>query len=289
MGLLSTSTKIKSTNHAKNVSHPNILPFLNPNHYFQNWNHSIHLALRTGLCGCITTFASWNTQMVIMIASGDINLILSAFFGYIIGVHSSYMSLKFGQHLSLFIHDRNNVNVVHLQDEIEEFNHQEKKSSKLLEVFHLVLPYMITMLILTYFIVNKLRDIWLSALFAPIGTIIRWRLSVSFNKQNATKVPYHGTFYANIIGSIISILSVSLLLAYTSESSSSVKNDVFKAIKLGLAGCLSTVSTFMDEYDTLLCNVEKKKNIAYTYVYGTICVACVSCVIIYISISLKYS
>ena len=290
MGLLSTSTKIQNTNHA-HISRSNTLLFLNPNHYFQNWNHSIHLALRTGLCGCITTFASWNTQMVLMISSGDVNLILSAIFGYVLGVHCSYISLKFGQHFSLFIHNRNNESVIHLQDEMNELKREEKeKSNKLLEIFHLVVPYVMIILILTHFIVNEHRYIWLSTLFAPIGTIIRWRLSVSFNKLKSTKIiQYHGTFYANIIGSILSILSVSFLLASTTTSSPSIKDDILKAIKLGLAGCLSTVSTFMDECDTLLCNVEKKKHVAYSYVYGTICTACLSCIIIYVPISLTYS
>merc|ERR1712151_1047225 len=107
---MSTSLKIQNTNNI-NISQQQILPITHPNNYFQNWSN-VHLSIRTGLCGCLTTFASWNTQMVTMIGTGNISIIIQALFGYIVGMHCSYMSLKFGQHLSIYIyyHYHSNTN-----------------------------------------------------------------------------------------------------------------------------------------------------------------------------------
>ncbi|CAI5513354.1 unnamed protein product, partial [Closterium sp. Naga37s-1] len=57
--------------------------------------YSEHLAigLATGLCGCITTFASWNQRMLAILASG---LWVRALAGYIVGAALPFVSLIAG-------------------------------------------------------------------------------------------------------------------------------------------------------------------------------------------------
>ncbi|CAI7784846.1 unnamed protein product [Closterium sp. NIES-54] len=57
--------------------------------------YSEHLAigLATGLCGCITTFASWNQRMLAILASG---LWVRALAGYIVGAALPFVSLMAG-------------------------------------------------------------------------------------------------------------------------------------------------------------------------------------------------
>jgi len=303
MGLMSTSTKLKSTNNMNNASSlSQLLPIVHENNYFQNWNN-MHLSIRTGLCGCLTTFASWNTQMVTMIGSKNISLIIQALFGYVIGMHCGYMSLKFGQHVSMCIYhyfhcvdQQQQVNIIHLQEEIDPQNNDKKQKEKdsknnnrIIEIFHLLAPYMVVISILTYFTITNNRSLWLSSLAAPIGAIIRWRLSVSFNKQsNNTWIPYHGTFTANIVGSILSIIATSFLIVSSSSptGATDVTQDILLAIKSGLAGSLSTVSTFIDEYDNLLSKHNKNNFMnAYKYVYGTIMTACIMSIFVYVPMS----
>ena len=67
---------------------------------FQNWIVT-HVGLRTGLCGSLTTFASWNTQMVIMICGGSGTELgysqwMSSIWGYIIGLFAALQSYQFG-------------------------------------------------------------------------------------------------------------------------------------------------------------------------------------------------
>ncbi len=71
------------------------------NHFFQNWVVT-HVGLRTGFCGALTTFASWNTQMVVMICGGSkatslgYSQWMSAIWGYIVGFYASLQSYEFG-------------------------------------------------------------------------------------------------------------------------------------------------------------------------------------------------
>jgi CrcB protein len=67
--------------------------------WFQGWD-IIHLAIRTGFCGSLTTFSSWNSEMVIMIigtGSSYTTQIFRALFGYIIGMEVSLGSYVMGR------------------------------------------------------------------------------------------------------------------------------------------------------------------------------------------------
>ena len=71
------------------------------NHYFQNLVVT-HVGLRTGFCGALTTFASWNTQMVIMLCGGrkatalGYSQWMSVIWGYVVGFYASLQSYQFG-------------------------------------------------------------------------------------------------------------------------------------------------------------------------------------------------
>jgi len=78
------------------------IPWLKASHWRQT-NTGIHLALRTAFCGSLTTFASWNTQMVVMMYGYDTELgpqIAPALFGYIIGLMCAISSYLFGRHVA---------------------------------------------------------------------------------------------------------------------------------------------------------------------------------------------
>merc|ERR1711862_886925 len=118
LGFMSKTAKITVTVNIKNDNNDKVIPWIQSNHYFQNW-HEVHLAIRTGFCGSLTTFASWNAQMVKMICTWDISEIILAFLGYMIGVQSTYMSLKFGQNVSFWIFSywQRKENEKHVEDD----------------------------------------------------------------------------------------------------------------------------------------------------------------------------
>eukprot|EP00957_Ditylum_brightwellii_P042431 3212917-Ditylum_brightwellii.AAC.1 len=74
---------------------------------FQSWD-IIHLAVRTGFCGSLTTFSSWNSEMVVMMfGTGSENKHsqwLRALLGYLIGLETALGSFVFGKNVATWIH-----------------------------------------------------------------------------------------------------------------------------------------------------------------------------------------
>lgn len=85
---------------------PMSVAWLGPYHSFQNAN-VLHTAFKTGFCGSLTTFSSWNAEMVVMIFGTDRSRrsqLWSALFGYIIGMETSLGSFACGCSLARRLH-----------------------------------------------------------------------------------------------------------------------------------------------------------------------------------------
>jgi fluoride ion exporter CrcB/FEX len=129
----------------------------------------------------------------------------------------------------------------------------------------------------SYTITN--RNMAYSLLFAPSGALLRWKLS----NWNGT-LPYRdwrwfpfGTFTANLIGSIVSISCIAIEYNLNSAQINSFWGiGTIRAIKVGFAGCLTTVSTFVAESSGFMKNTDH----AYPYMLTTIACCCpVACLI----------
>eukprot|EP00548_Thalassiothrix_antarctica_P006336 CAMPEP_0194141846 /NCGR_PEP_ID=MMETSP0152-20130528/11221_1 /TAXON_ID=1049557 /ORGANISM="Thalassiothrix antarctica, Strain L6-D1" /LENGTH=340 /DNA_ID=CAMNT_0038840611 /DNA_START=206 /DNA_END=1224 /DNA_ORIENTATION=+ len=77
---------------------------------FQKYT-SLHLAFRTGFCGSLTTFSSWNSAMVVTLfgtSSGEQHTVATclfrALFGYIIGMETALGSYVFGKKVAEWIY-----------------------------------------------------------------------------------------------------------------------------------------------------------------------------------------
>lgn len=113
------------------------------------------------------------------------------------------------------------------------------------------------------------RANFLAALLAPLGTLTRWRLSF----WNGTLSRWHwlpvGTFLTNMLGCCLSAFMLALLLE-TEENASALATSFMMGIKIGLAGCVSTVSTFIAEVATLMRSLPQH---AWGYYYLTLTLA----------------
>ena len=78
---------------------------------FQQWTVT-HVGIRAGLCSSLTTLASWNTQMVTMLCAGNGTELpsqwMSVIFGYLVGWMTAVESYRFGRHLAVMLHRKNN-------------------------------------------------------------------------------------------------------------------------------------------------------------------------------------
>jgi len=132
-----------------------------------------------------------------------------------------------------------------------------------------------------------LRIVCLSSILSPFGAIIRWILS---RYNGFLSGSWHwfplGTFITNMLASVISMMAYSLELGYdVGEEISGIDEAsilLLSAIKVGLAGCLSTVSTFVAETNGLLSSPYKMP--AYLYSFGSLVAAGVLGIVIYFAI-----
>jgi fluoride ion exporter CrcB/FEX len=97
MGLLSPVVALQGGG-----SHdPHPIAWFRQDHPLQT-HPAFSMALKVGFCGCFTTFASWNTQMVVMLdGTGTVlgSQVVAALFGYLMGLSTSVASFLLGRHV----------------------------------------------------------------------------------------------------------------------------------------------------------------------------------------------
>jgi fluoride ion exporter CrcB/FEX len=67
----------------------------------------IHFAIKTGFCGSLTTFSSWNSEMVVLMFGSGYNRssqFMKALFGYLIGMETALGSYVFGTTVAKWLH-----------------------------------------------------------------------------------------------------------------------------------------------------------------------------------------
>ena len=128
------------------------------------------------------------------------------------------------------------------------------------------------------------RTMMYSALFAPPGALLRWRLS-SLNGQAPGWWSWFplGTFAANVSASILSIsmIAADYVLGMNGNPTSFWKYGTCRALKVGFAGSLSTVSTFIAEVHGFFEKKAPESFYGYYYTLISLAVSCLCAVITY--------
>jgi len=99
MGLMQPSTVL-------DLPKPMAVAWLSHKHPFQSWG-VIHLAVRTGFCGSLTTFSSWNSEMVVMmmgVAQNTGSRVFRGLLGYLIGIETALASYILGKNIASYLH-----------------------------------------------------------------------------------------------------------------------------------------------------------------------------------------
>lgn len=273
------------------------------NPLIQALNKSYLTYLRTGYFGSLTTFASWNLQMVEMAYSGQM---VSVVFGYFIGTSAAVSSLALGEHViplcSKLVQkaskkSRNptsggETGVPEGQGGsgalVMGYGTQNSPPSSMAlpsplapAAWHLWVPWAVDAAhgaILSTITAYSLyafiqwdssmgpRGLWASIMLGPVGALLRWQLS-RFNPPVASYVCWFpwGTFAANMLGCLLDLVVASVLLRQPSHP---LGNALAQGLITGLGGCLSTVSTWTVELQKLLV-VEAHVPRGYVYVLAS--------------------
>ena len=129
-------------------------------------------------------------------------------------------------------------------------------------------------------IIVTYRTMAFAMLVAPFGAVLRWRLGALNGVLTSYSWFPFGTYTANVFGSIVSITCVALEYHLEKNRMTNYFWTIgsIRVIRIGFAGCLTTVSTFAAEANNF---IHFKTNHAYPYILTTIVSACIPSVIIY--------
>ncbi|KAL3809728.1 hypothetical protein ACHAXA_011323 [Cyclostephanos tholiformis] len=278
------------------------LPCLSHGHSLQ-LDGSLHLGIKTGLCGSLTTYSSWNTQMVLMM-DGTANpylgsQIFASLFGYVLGYQASSVSYRVGRTLGTWSSPDKRGNP-HVLDIAPTSSCERKFRSRCHHDHHLrwITPMLLFVIVGTliglyvagdaYWGIPYYRELWIGSLFAPTGTLLRYRLS-ALNSRLGIRGEYWfpaGTLLANLLGCIISAAITAWIIARSSTdeeggAQQSWMIQILNAISLGVAGCLSTVSTYVKECVELGEKYPPYDKKQFVYSHGTVLCCCLFGLMVY--------
>jgi fluoride ion exporter CrcB/FEX len=281
-------------------------------------NSELQLGMRTGFCGSLTTFSSWNQAMVSLFLVGTGASVSNAFFGYAMGLFMSLAAVPLGESFALYfntyVHPDNTrlaapsgqwkSNPLNSGDDKKNITPAIPKNTccmsvRVCQALNHVLLFLLTVgLIALTATINRhhlIKDHWLvptrtqclSLLLAPVGAITRYELS----KYNGMRKDFFvGTFAANLLACIVVATVYGIRDGAQRKNSSSDYSGsdlkelilICTAIGTGFGGCCSTVSTFMTDTIKLFpVSKDEPPTNAIRYVLVTIGVCCPVALIIY--------
>lgn len=224
-------------------------------------DHSRHLAVAVivGLCGSVSTFATWNQRMLAIAAAG---LWVRAAFGYFTGAALPLVSLvagvdaatalqsairRRGKHISNTAAAQSDSSLlpsVSLQTDTHAAHSPHPRRYLPLMLLLSLLMLLAASLALAFLTSLSLRTLALSCLLAPIGTCTRYWLqqwngaSLAWaGGDSLAWVPW-GTLTANVGAATVEAAISTVYLRWPSDSSALFAG----ALQLGFLACLSTVS-----------------------------------------------
>lgn len=219
------------------------------------------LGLRTGFCGCLTSFSSWNQDIVELFLHGDgwRDAVVAIVFGFLLPL----ASLLLGQSVAVFVYLRHSpINDAGVTSSTRTAPHGASLAATspsaaattqvvlrrcLLVCFLSSLGACVALFMLLgdEGSARTWKTIVLALLLAPIGVLTRWRLS---KLNRADTIPL-GTLTANVVaccaaGAMSAFLEGKVPITRTAEM-------WLEAALMGPCGALSTISTFMVELTQL--------------------------------------
>ncbi len=228
-----------------------------------------YTAIATGLCGSITTFSSWNSESVsILLQVGhnppdNVLRILGWATTLFLGLGMPSGSYIVGRHLASLSpwSDSKQKTSVTLLCEVAKQDATSKWSIKLKGFLFMFTWIILTVLVVVIPYYTERLDLMFSALFASLGTYLRWHLA----PLNSTLVNFKlGTFLVNVAGAW---LLGAIVYSQGFYADGELMSALLKGLGAGFCGCLTTVSTFVVEMYKLPLRA------SYVYAFSSILVA----------------
>eukprot|EP01080_Neovahlkampfia_damariscottae_P010753 gene10753-3372_t len=208
----------------------------------------------TGFCGCLTTFSSWQYEVVSDFYQKNYSFY---FYKQISGIAYCILFYNIGRDISPYfyslINTKENESDEGRNENIEETQNPIEKDNIIAPILSLSLEFFIFIFLFASIGViiwlTTVRNIYgYILLSAPFGCILRYQICL-YNtklKEKTTLVPFY-TMYANVFGLFV----LTLCHAFQHRTTHNYALDFIKSVEIGFCGSLTTVSTFIQELDSL--------------------------------------
>ncbi|XP_056843490.1 fluoride export protein 1 isoform X2 [Raphanus sativus] len=242
------------------------------------------IGLSTGYLGSLTTFSGWNQKMLDLSADGQwLYALLGFLFGLFLAAYSIILGVETAKGFRWLLRRRRALSEEKKDSCLKGNNTYKRNIMSLILMLTLLMAFLIvsaTELVKEFDKGTSKAQLWLGCLVAAPGVWIRWFLArlngrgLGKDGQYLKWVPF-GTLIANVAAA-----SVMAALATLKKSvDTTTCNTVASGIQFGLLGCLSTVSTFLAEFNAM--RESDKPWRAYAYASFTIAVSFAMGTIIY--------
>lgn len=207
-----------------------------------NAHSPLQLGLSTAFCGSITTYSSWNHQMVALFLRGSA---AHAVLACIIGVSLPYSALQAGVYvgnLLLAAARSRGIGNATAQGWIIAW-----------DLLSFAAGVVCVSVLVWQAASHRPFPLWLATCMGPLGTAVRYKLAPlsrlkckpSSRCAGLNGLPW-GTLTANLFACVIYELVI-----YARAHTPSNREWLLEAVCLGFLGCLSTISTFVSELRAL--------------------------------------
>ncbi|XP_021284392.1 fluoride export protein 2 [Herrania umbratica] len=229
------------------------------------------IGLTTGYLGSLTTFSGWNQKMLDLSVNG---LWVQAVLGFLIGLFLAAYSIIFGIETAKgfrWILKRLNTSTKEVPNinsnwRLNSCRRQLAAMVVLLLVLGVILSVSGALLTEEFGSGSSGAQLWLACLVGPLGVWIRWFLA----RLNGRGLGKSGILRWLPFGTLIANVSAACVMATLSTVKRTVNTTNFDTvstgIQLGFLGCLSTVSTFIAEFNAM----RESKHTWRAYAYALI-------------------
>ncbi|BBG95664.1 camphor resistance CrcB family protein, partial [Prunus dulcis] len=235
---------------------------------------SDHLAigLSTGYLGSLTTFSGWNQKMLELSVEGHWVFVLLGFLiGLFLAAYSIIVGVETAKGFRQLLERSSGCGITSSGTSWRVDSH--KRHLVVLAVFSLMLVSLWSVsgvLLREEFSSDSSEaQLWLACIVGPLGVWIRWFLARlngrGLGRMGLLKWFPFGTLIANVSAACV----MAALSTVKKEVDTKTCDIVATGIQFGLLGCLSTVSTFIAEFNAM--RESKYPWRAYTYAMVTIC------------------
>lgn len=214
-------------------------------------NHKIfYTTLATGLCGSLTTFSSWNAEaafsllqvnrssLTLLHSPDNVSRVVTFLTILLLGLASPIAALHLGKNVGAYVPLNHACTRVVC-----------KCSSPASAVAVLFVWILCTAAVVGACLALNNMEVLFSLTLGCGGTYVRWWLS-SFDTSRMNGFPL-GTLAANVSGTWLIGLALAVMGYSIRGSVDDIVLSLLTGVVTGLCGCLTTVSTFVGQLNTL--------------------------------------